>query len=225
MVATRDITNTEVYLGDRIVPGSFGWLVPVSDTTALGGMVSSQRPNGHMSNFLSTLRATDRIGESIDRPKHWGIPLKPLGQTYGQRIVVVGDAAGHVKPTTGGGIYYALLSGEIAAETIDEALQAGDTSELGLKGYEERWKATFGNELKVGYCARLLYEALGDDQIETLLSDFMSIEVQESLVNSPEFSFDWHARLILKALRRTGIGNLIRSFGPRFAPLMARLMN
>ena len=51
------------------------------------------------------------------------LPLGPVTRTYADRVVAVGDAAGLVKPTTGGGIYYGLLSGSIAAEVLGDALQ------------------------------------------------------------------------------------------------------
>ena len=45
--------------------------------------------------------------------KSWGIPIKPIEKTYAERTLVIGDAAGLVKPLTGGGIYYSQLSGKI----------------------------------------------------------------------------------------------------------------
>jgi flavin-dependent dehydrogenase len=52
--------------------------------------------------------------------------------------LLVGDAAGFINPMTGGGIHNALISGQLAAETIDDALRAGDVSRHGLKIYEQR---------------------------------------------------------------------------------------
>ena len=54
------------------------------------------------------------------------IPLVPLCRTFGERVLVIGDAAGLTKPTTGGGIYYSLLSAELAAAAaqVEWAVQA-----------------------------------------------------------------------------------------------------
>ena len=52
--------------------------------------------------------------------------------------ILAGDAAGFINPLTGGGIHNAMISGELAAQTIDEALRAGDVSKSGLQVYEER---------------------------------------------------------------------------------------
>jgi flavin-dependent dehydrogenase len=50
--------------------------------------------------------------------------------------VLVGDAAGFVNPLSGGGIHGSTLSGLMAAEAIDRALKAKDTTRAGLKAYE-----------------------------------------------------------------------------------------
>ena len=223
-VMVNDLDDAEVYLGEEIAPGSFGWLVPIPDSRALMGIVSRRELNGHMGRFISTLQSNGRVGEIIKKPRQWGIPLKPLHKTYGERVLVVGDAAGLVKPTTGGGIYYALLSGEIAAGAANEAFGTGDFSADQLKEYEKEWKALFGRELRIGYYARRLYEALGDQQVERLLSKCVSHEVQGELINSRVFSFDWHSSVILSAVRHQHLGRLLRSFGPAAASFLSRLV-
>ena len=223
-VAVEGLKDTEVYLGQEVAPGSFGWLVPNGNSRALVGVVSRGKLNGHMGRLLSSLQRDGRIGRVTKEPTRWGIPLKPLPKTYADRVLVVGDAAGLAKPTTGGGIYYALLSGEMAAETVDDALSAEDYSARRLKRYERKWRATFGRELRVGYYARVLYEAMGDAQIERLLDRFASREVQDELLNSGDFSFDWHSRVILKSVSHKDLRPLITSFGPIVTGLLLRLI-
>ena len=220
-VVVDNLQDTEVYLGEEIAPGSFGWLVPLSDSKALIGTVSRQKLNGQMDRFLSTLQKSGKVRDVIDGPKRWGIPLKPLRKTYADRVLVVGDAAGLVKPTTGGGIYYALLSGEMAADAAAEAFTAGDFSDNRLKGYQKKWQDIFGVELRTGYYARMLYEALGDRKIERLLR--LSSESQDELINHRGFSFDWHSGVIHKAISHRYLGRLIRSFGPVVTPFLSEL--
>ena len=223
-VIANDLKETEVYLGQAIAPGSFAWLVPVTGSRALIGIVSRRELNGHMDHFISTLQQDGRVGEVVKQPKRWGIPLKPIPRTYGDRVLVVGDAAGMAKPTTGGGIYYALLSGELAAEVAGDALAAGDLSTRRLRAYEQGWKALFGRELRVGYIARMLYEALGDSQVDRLLDTFVSCESRDGIITG-EFSFDWHSRLILRAVTHRDLGRVIRSFGPSVLPLLSKMVS
>ena len=223
-VTVADVKDTEVYLGQAIAPGSFGWLVPVSGSRALVGLVSRGELNGHMDRFISTLQEDGRVGEIVKQPKRWGIPLKPISRTYSDRVLVAGDAAGMAKPTTGGGIYYALLSGELAAETAGEALTAGDLSARRLRAYEKRWKALFGRELRVGYIARMLYESLGDSQVDRLLDALVSCESRDGII-SGEFSFDWHSKIILRAITHRDMGRVIRSFGPSVLPFLSKMVS
>ena len=222
-VIVDHLEDTEVYLGDAVAPGSFGWLVPLSGSRALAGVVSRQKLNGHMRSFLSNLQHMGKVRSVTKEPRRWGIPIKPLSRTFGNRVIVVGDAAGLVKPTTGGGIYYALLSGELAAQTVHEAYKVDDFSARVLRQYEAGWKTIFGRELRIGYYARRLYESLGDDQRECLLNEFLSPKTHHEFMSSREFSFDWHSGLILKALVHQEMGKVIRSFGPMVAPFLPLL--
>ena len=222
-VSADGLEDTEVHLGEEIAPGSFGWLVPLTESRALIGTISHRRQSGQMEEFLRTQQAKGKVKEVISKPRRWGIPLKPLRKTYGNRALVVGDAAGLAKPTTGGGIYYALLSGDLAAGAAHEALMAGDLSANSLESYQRGWKAVFGAELRTGRHARMLYEALRDRQVERLLSVLLSPEIREELLTSREFSFDWHSGIITKAVRHRGLGPVFRSFGPMVVPLLVRL--
>ena len=222
-VTAEGIDDTQVFLGDGVAPGSFGWLVPLSDSRALAGVVSRQKLNGHMDHFVSGLREQGKVGSVTKEPARWGIPIRPIAKTYDNRVLVAGDAAGFVKPTTGGGIYYALLSGEVAAQTIEGAVRSNDFSGQRMSAYESSWKALFGSEIRTGYYARRLYEVLGDDQIERLLDRFLAPAVQEEFLSSPDFSFDWHSATILKAVAHKELGKLFKSFGPVVLPFLSRV--
>ena len=186
-------------------------------------MVSQERGGGHMDRFLEMLRDGGRIDSTVDQPRRWGIPIEPLPKTFADRVVVAGDAAGLAKPTTGGGIYYSLLSGEIAAEVMSDAIAADDLSAEALGAYESRWKGVFGAELDVGYLARKAFEYLDDGQIDALLDTLVSRGVHRDVVASNEFAFDWHSRMILKALRHRRMNGLLRTFGQGVTPLLTRL--
>jgi digeranylgeranylglycerophospholipid reductase len=223
-VAATDLEATEVYLGDAVAAKSFAWLVPLSGSRALAGMAPRRRENSQMDEFLSNVQKSGRVKEVIKKPQTWGIPIKPLSRTYSNRVLAVGDAAGLVKPTTGGGIYYAFISGEIAAKSINEAFRAGDFSAKQLKSYETRWKDVFGKELRIGYYTRMLYESLSDQQIELLMDEFLSDEVLNEVINARDFSFDWHGKVIVRVLRHTNVRRLVMSLGPAAAPFATRLL-
>jgi geranylgeranyl reductase family protein len=85
----------------------------------------------------------------IGDPKGGTLPIFPLEKTFDNRVLICGDAAGFINPITGEGIYYAMTSGEIAANVIAKALEANDTSEKFLSRYHKLWKNEFGKNLKI----------------------------------------------------------------------------
>ena len=205
-------------MGQNIAPGFFAWLGPTSSGKALVGLLARRSPGVYLKNLLSRLFVQGKIASSKAECTYGGIPLRPLPKTFGERVVVVGDAAGQVKPTTGGGIYYGLLCADIAADTVHEALCADDLSEKRLALYERNWKGMLGRELQMGYWARRLYEKLNDSQIELIFDVVHSNNIHEDLLQSPEFSFDWHGDSIVRVLRhmplRKTVGAMTKAILP-----------
>ena len=154
-----------------------------------------------MKNLISKLIAQGKITSAETNITYGGIPLIPLPKTYKERIIVVGDAAGQVKPTTGGGIYYGLLCADIAAAVIHGALQSSNFSAKRMSRYEREWRKKLSKELQIGYWARKTYERLDDKQIENIFDIMQADKIHEAILQSPDFSFDWHSESILRALK------------------------
>ena len=218
-----NLTEIEVHLGSDTAQESFAWLVPLSKSRALVGMAPRRRANGQMDAFITRLRTEGSITDIAGKPQTWGIPIRPISRSYAQRVLVAGDAAGLVKPTTGGGIYYAFLSGRIAAEAAHTAITNDKFTPNAMRGYERSWKAVFGSELRVGYYARMLFETLNDNQIERLMAEFLSDDILAEYIGD-DVAFDWHSRPILRALRHANIRRLLTTLGPAAAPFVARLL-
>jgi len=214
-VQTTGLEEVEVYFGSHLAPGFFAWLVPTSDSTALAGLLSQRNTASHMTAFLNKLQAEHRITSLPSRVRHGGVPLRPLRKTYGQRVVVVGDAAGQVKPTTGGGIYYGLLCADIAADVLHRAIARDDFSARSLSSYERRWKLALGRELRLGRWARWLFEKLNDRQIDYIFRRAGERHIPEALLSPDVFSFDSHSGMILRGARLfgvAGVAGLLRRF-------------
>ncbi|UCG09963.1 MAG: NAD(P)/FAD-dependent oxidoreductase [Dehalococcoidia bacterium] len=192
------VEEVEVYFGREVAPGFFGWLVPTSPDKALVGLLSRRRPEFYLPKLLSSLEAEGKIASAGTKPSYRGILLKPLAKTYGDRLLVVGGAAGQVKPTTGGGIYYGLLCADIAVAILHQALGRGDLSARSLAGYERGWRRRLGRELRMGYWARKLYEHMSDAQIDRAFDIIKSSGIDDALLKAEEVSFDWHGEVILR---------------------------
>ena len=114
--------DVEVHFGARIAPRGFAWAVPVlRDRPSVRiGVMCEGHADRYFDQMLGRLAARWGIRSAAAaacRPRQKILPLGPIRRTFADRVLVVGDAAGLVKPTTGGGIYYSLLSARIAADT------------------------------------------------------------------------------------------------------------
>ena len=200
-VEARDVDEIEIYLGQRTAPGFFAWLVPALPNKALVGLVTTSHAEMHLQKFLLSPFCQDRIIDRNTEVKQKIIPMGTLPRTYGDRILVVGDAAGQVKPTTGGGIYFGHLGAKIAAQVLSEALRQNDLSTANLSRYQKDWKAKMGKEISFGYRSRQFYARLRDRHIERIFAMLDSDGIAQALLYSPDFSFDWHRNLILAGLK------------------------
>ncbi|MBV9784850.1 MAG: NAD(P)/FAD-dependent oxidoreductase [Acidisphaera sp.] len=77
-----------------------------------------------------------------------GAPLRLGGipRSYGERLLILGDAAGQIDPLTGEGIQYGMDAAEIAAATLVECLAEDDFRAARLSRYHRRWRRAFGND-------------------------------------------------------------------------------
>jgi len=200
-----------------VAPGFFSWLVPTSPGRALVGLLSRKKAPTRLTGFIQQLRQDGKINEVVDETAKWGIPLRSLKHTYQDRMLVVGDAAGQVKPTTGGGIYYSLLASEAASQVLSEALADDDLSSGNLSRYQSRWRELLADEMEVGYSARRLYEFLSDQQIGSLVKRAGANGFNSELVDASEGTFDWHSKMIGQIMGNPGLGGALRMINPFLA--------
>jgi flavin-dependent dehydrogenase len=200
-VATSGVDEVEAYFGRETAPGFFAWLVPTTPSMARAGLMSRRRPGLYLRKWLTHLAAQGKIASAGAEIRCRGIPLKPLPRTYGERLLVIGDAAGQVKPTSGGGIYYGLLGADIAADTLHQALADGDLSAQRLARYQREWRKRLGRELRIGYWARRLFERLSDRQMDRIFEIVKARGIDEALLKAEDISFDWHSQTILRLMR------------------------
>ena len=194
--------SVEVHLGREVAPGGFAWLVPFQRDgrphTRLGLMCDS-RALARFRQFSTRMRA--RFGAAGDwpDPRLKILPLGPVSRTYGTRLLAVGDAAGLVKPTTGGGIYYSLISGRLAADTLDEALRADDLRDVRLRRYETEWRARLGAEIRIGLAFRMLASRMNDRAIDAVI-ELARIDGLVPMLRQTA-DFNWHRQSALALLR------------------------
>jgi geranylgeranyl reductase family protein len=194
-------SEIEIHLDRNFASGGFAWLVPTSNGKGLAGLMTYHKPEEYLDNFLSNLKLQRKIYSNDVIRNYSVIPLRPLSKTYTDRILVVGEAAGQIKPTTGGGIYYGVLCAEIASQVIHQAIMSSDFSAAKLSSYYSQWRKRLYRELFIGYWAQLIWKKLRNEHIEYLYGIATKRNIPEIINSSQYFSFDWHSRTILNLLR------------------------
>ena len=183
----------------------------------MAGLLVRKNALERFDQFVLARKSQGKITEVVDKPICWGIPLRPLPKTYSDRVLVVGDAAGQVKPTTGGGIFYSLLASEIASGALNRALEKDELSAARLKVYQKEWKTLLSKELEVGYSARRVFEYLGDGHISSLINQASNNGFVSELADCPDVSFDWHSSMIGKVMGHPTLGIVLRLANPLLA--------
>ncbi len=196
----RDIDGIEIYTGRHIAPGFFGWLVPRDDKKALVGLMAKQNPNKYLKGFLALLEEMGKIEINGDIPAYRGITLQPPKRTYGDRFIVAGDAAGQVKPLTGGGIYFGLVCADIAVDNVDKALKDNDLRACKLYAYDKEWRNKLNKELRICRMARSVYSRLDNRQLDKVFDISNCSGIINEIIASEALDFDYHSEVIRKAI-------------------------
>jgi digeranylgeranylglycerophospholipid reductase len=182
----------QVWLGHRLVPGGFGWVVPGRQRWSRVGVLTRGSPREVLRHVAQ--QALQGIGEgpTDGMIRVHPIPSAPRCPTCTDRVLSVGDAAGQVKMTTGGGIYYGLLGASIAATVMAEGLAEGQLSARYLARYETLWKQLLGPEQRAGQRLRRLASAVTDEAMDAIFRSAESLGLARHLIDLVDF--DWHAR-------------------------------
>ncbi len=189
-------SNIEIYLSQKYIPGSFAWVVPVNKNRARIGMILEKNGNIFLKRFLK-----HRLNIADNMLKQNRIDMKPI--VYGpikksvlERILVLGESAGQVKTTTGGGIFTGLLCAEIAVDYLKRALMYGKS----LEEYDITWRSALSSEIEIGKKIRRVASKINDRTIERLFTFVKHNRFWVDLL-VPKINFDFHSDLFYFCLK------------------------
>ena len=153
--------QVEVFLGRQVAPGFFAWAVPAGDGELRVGLATQ---HGKVAGELLDRLLATRFPQAEVVAKVAGlIPIGPPPSTTAGRVLLVGDAAGQVKPTSGGGLYFGAVCAQLAGQLAAQG-------PLALQRYEESWRNAIGEELSFGLRARHVLKHLSDEDIDRAFS-------------------------------------------------------
>lgn len=201
----------ELYFGRTYAPGFFAWIVPLGSEEARVGLCVDIHSGKPAINYLNDFIRNHPIASGKLRDCYMGEPSAhpiptggPIRRTVSEGVLIVGDAAGQVKSTTGGGLYYGMLCAKLAGETLSEALSQSTGKILRrevLTGYERSWRLKLGREIAFSVRVRSFLDSLRDDEVDYL---FHILRKDDSLISfiSKEGNLDWQSRITSPIIRR-----------------------
>jgi len=204
------LPHPQVFLGRQVAPGAFAWAVPIrrNGRPFVRVGVNAHADAGPHLKALCQARFPHLVpADGVIPARSWVVPVLPLPRSAGDRVLAVGDAAGQVKPTSGGGIYFGMLSAELAAETAIRALRSGSLSARALASYERGWRSELGLDLKLGTLFRRLFTRMRDQDVDDLFRTVTSGDLLARLTR--RVSFDWHREIIFYFLRHPALARIL----------------
>jgi len=164
----RGTDSIEIFVGNGVAPGWFGWVIPLPGGTARIGVGTTQSLPACTAAFLDLIH--HRFGDfDVRQMRQASIPLGPARDFVADGVMLVGAAARQTKPTTGGGIYLGVRAAQLAASTAARALAQGDCSGGVLSEYERDWHRLEGREVKIGHWLRRLFRRLSDRELDLII--------------------------------------------------------
>ena len=162
----------DFYFGSEVAPLGYIWVFPKGNDLANVGVGI----RGNISGKGGKL-AIDYLNEFVKRKFPEGKILGLVGGAvpvgYGlpriiaDGIMLIGDAAHHSDPISGGGITNAMYSGKFAAEAAAEGVRSGDVSEKVLNAYPKRWDSEIGKHF--GHICRIrdgIFKSTNDEMLD-----------------------------------------------------------
>ena len=201
-LVARHPGDVELHFGHDIAPGGFAWAVPIvreSGTYVRVGVMTARDPVGGYARMLARVAGPWGIDITPEPPRQKLLPLGAIDRTYGDRTLIVGDAAGLVKPTTGGGIHYSILSAKLASSVAADALASDRLDAEALASYERAWRDQLGEEFAEQRSLRDLVTRLSDREIDSFFELARTDGIMPIVRKTAQFN---HHRHLIRALLR-----------------------
>jgi len=159
----------EVYLGRQVAPGFFAWAIPAEDIARVGLCTwdVDEPPVVFLKKLLSRPEFSRARKVSAASGK---VPVGHRKSAVRGRIMLVGDAACHPKPLSGGGVYTGIRGAELCAEVAGRYLKSPGGCDL--REYDSLWMGEFGKEQTKAFRLRKIFLNLDDNKLDKALRMF-----------------------------------------------------
>lgn len=164
------------FFGDAIAPGGYLWVFPKGKDSANVGIGISVE-QGKKRSAISYLQEFVQKGyptAAILTQIAGGVPCaKTCERIVQNHVMLVGDAAHQVNPTSGGGIISGMIGGMIAGQVAAEAISGTDLSHLAE--YEKRWHKRLGWRHEVFYNIKEAISRFSDETLNGIAESALKL--------------------------------------------------
>lgn len=174
----------EMYTGEDIAPGFFSWVIPTGFGTHRIGMWSkAELQDGKSSEqmlhyLMKESKWSDRFSECSVVAQYCGpVPSGMVKKPYKDRVILLGDAAGMAKPTTGGGIGPGFEQIQEIIDPLVSAINNDSLSEKNLKKICKHWYKMKGDQDTARKLRNLLVSDLSDEELDNHFTEFSRPDV------------------------------------------------
>lgn len=193
----------EVFVGRKYASGLYAWLIPRRDGTAKVGLATrSGNPRDMLQSFMHKHpSACEKLDKArISRMAFHPVPLGgPIPRVFAGGFLAIGDAASHVKPTTGGGVILGLTCARAAAEVVSEAVVRGDFSADFLSRYQRRCDKIMGFDMRAMLQIRQMLDAMSDEKLDSAIGFCARFGLDKAFQDFGDV--DFQGRSLLRLLR------------------------
>lgn len=188
----------DFYFGDQIAPGGYLWVFPKGKDSANVGIGISVE----CAKEKSAVRWLDEFVEkkfpnaAMLTRIAGGVPCaKTCDEIVKGNVLLVGDAAHQVNPTSGGGIISGMIGGMIAGQVAGEAIAKKDRNHL--IEYEKRWHKRLGWRHEVFYRIKEAIYNFSDDTLNKLCDSAVKLPEEKRTVGGLFRTAMWNQPSIL----------------------------
>lgn len=173
----------EFFIGKKIAPGGYVWIFPKGKdifNVGIGILASLSEPGMPLKLLDKFITSHPKLkkGEPI-RVLAGAVPVARPVETVRDNLLLVGDAARHADPITGGGLTTALEGGKIAGETIGKAVEDQKFDKETLSVYEAGWKEAFAKKLLRNYVVKDIMLDFDDKTLNMLADSLKDYKFEE----------------------------------------------
>ncbi len=174
-----DPNKVELWFGSKVCPDFFGWVIPENENFARVGLASSKKVAERFDNFIKMrLKGKIKFKNKLAGPIRYGL----IENSVSDNVILVGDAACHVKPFSGGGVIYGLIGTEFAAEACVKSLEEENYSYQFFKeNYDDVWKNKLAWPIRKGLFMKNLIHSFSDWQLSLLFSTINATKIKKLL--------------------------------------------